>query len=163
MRARLDAAISSARPLVLDGDALSLIGRDVGQLRNRAAPTCLTPHSGEFDRLFGEGKGSKIDHTLAAAAEAGAVIVHKGADTVIATPEGDVRVYAGGSPWLSTAGTGDVLAGLLGARLAGGVAPLEAAEAAVWLHGRAAQLAGPAFTADDLIPYLSRAIAECLR
>jgi len=163
MRARLDAAISSARPLILDGDALSLIGRDVGQLRNRAAPTCLTPHSGEFDRLFGEGKGSKIDRTLAAAAETGTVIVHKGADTVIATPEGDVRVYAGGSPWLSTAGTGDVLAGLLGARLAGGVSPLAAAEAAVWLHGRAAQLAGPAFTADDLIPYLSHAIAECLR
>jgi NAD(P)H-hydrate repair Nnr-like enzyme with NAD(P)H-hydrate dehydratase domain len=64
---------------------------------------------------------------------------------------------------LSTAGTGDVLAGLLGARLAGGVAPLAAAEAAVWLHGRAAQLAGPAFAADDLIPCLPRAIAECLR
>lgn len=163
MSARLDAAIVSARPLVLDGDALSLIGRDVGRVRNRTAPTCLTPHSGEFDRLFGEGKGSKIDRTLAAAADAGAVIVHKGADTVIATPEGDVRVYADGSPWLSTAGTGDVLAGLLGARLAGGVAPLAAAEAAVWLHGRAAQLAEPAFAADDLIPCLPRAIAECLR
>ncbi|WP_066806580.1 NAD(P)H-hydrate dehydratase [Sphingomonas asaccharolytica] len=163
MRGKLDAAIASARPLVLDGDALSLIGRDVGRLSGRAAPTCLTPHSGEFDRMFGEGRGSKIDRTLAAAAEAGAVIVHKGADTVIATPQGDIRVYAGGSPWLSTAGTGDVLAGLLGARLAGGVAPLAAAEAAVWLHGRAGQLAGPAFAADDLIPCLPRAIAECLR
>ena len=161
--ARLDAAIASARPLVLDGDALSLIGHDIARLRKRAAPTCLTPHSGEFDRMFGEGEGSKIDRTLAAAAEAGAVIVHKGADTVIATPQGDVRVYASGSSWLSTAGTGDVLAGLLGARLAGGVAPLAAAEAAVWLHGRAAQLAGPAFAADDLIPCLPRAIAECLR
>lgn len=163
VRERLDAAFASARRLVLDGDALSLIGRDVGRLCSRSAPTCLTPHSGEFDRMFGDGKGSKIDRTLAAAAEAGAVIVHKGADTVIATPEGDVRVYARGSPWLSTAGTGDVLAGLLGARLAGGVAPLVAAEAAVWLHGRAAQLAGPAFAADDLIPCLPRAIAECLR
>ena len=163
VRERLDAAIASTRPLVLDGDALSLIGRDVGRLSGRAAPTCLTPHNGEFDRMFGEGKGSKIDRTLTAAAGAGAVIVHKGADTVIATPQGDVRVYAGGSSWLSTAGTGDVLAGLLGARLAGGVAPLAAAEAAVWLHGRAAQLAGPAFAADDLIPCLPRAIAECLR
>ncbi|HEX7849021.1 MAG TPA: NAD(P)H-hydrate dehydratase [Sphingomonas sp.] len=161
--ARLDAAIASARPLVLDGDALSLIGRGIGQLRGRAAPTCLTPHSGEFDRMFGKGEGSKIDRTVAAAAEAGAVIVHKGADTVIATPEGDVRVYSNGSPWLSTAGTGDVLAGLLGARLAGGAAPLAAAEAAVWLHGRAAQLAGAAFAADDLIPCLPRAIAECLQ
>lgn len=163
MGACLDAAIASARPLVLDGDALSLIGRDVGRLRGRAAPTCLTPHSGEFDSMFGEGQGSKIDRTLAAAAETGAVIVHKGADTVIATPQGDVRVHAGGSPWLSTAGTGDILAGLLGARLAGGVTPLAAAETAVWLHGRAAQLAGPAFAADDLIPCLPRAIAECLR
>jgi hydroxyethylthiazole kinase-like uncharacterized protein yjeF len=163
VRERLGAAIASARPLVLDGDALSLIGRDVGRLSGRAAPTCLTPHSGEFDRMFGDGKGSKIDRTLAAAAEAGAVIVHKGADTVIATPQGDARVYSAGSPWLSTAGTGDVLAGLLGARLAGGVAPLAAAETAVWLHCRAAQLAGPAFAADDLIPCLPRAIAECLR
>ena len=160
---RLDAAIASARSLVLDGDALSLIGRDTGRLCGRVAPTCLTPHSGEFDRMFAKGEGSKIDRTLAAAAETGAVIVHKGADTVIATPQGDVRVYSGGSPWLSTAGTGDVLAGLLGARLAGGVAPLAAAEAAVWLHARAAQLAGPAFAADDLIPCLPRAIAECLR
>ena len=161
--ATLDAAIASTRPLVLDGDALSLIGRDIGRLSGRTAPTCLTPHSGEFDRMFGKGEGSKIDRTLAAAAEIGAVIVHKGADTVIATPQGDVRVYSGGSPWLSTAGTGDVLAGLLGARLAGGAAPRVAAEEAVWLHGRAAQLAGPAFAADDLIPFLPRAIAECLR
>jgi len=161
--ARLDAAIASARPLVLDGDALSLIGRDVGRLSGRTAPTYLTPHSGEFDRMFGKGEGNKIDRTLAAAAEIGAVIVHKGADTVIATPQGDMRVYSCGSPWLSTAGTGDVLAGLLGARLAGGAPPLAAAEAAVWLHGRAAQLAGPAFAADDLIPCLPRAIAECLR
>ncbi len=160
---RLDAAIASTRPLVLDGDALSLIGRDVDRLKGRSAPTCLTPHSGEFDRMFGKGDGSKIDRTLAAAVETGAVIVHKGGDTVIATPQGEVRVYSGGSPWLSTAGTGDVLAGLLGARLAGGAVPLAAAEAAVWLHGRAAQLAGPAFAADDLIPCLPRAIAECLR
>jgi len=160
--AKLDAAIASTRPLVLDGDALSLIGRDVGRLRERSAPTCLTPHSGEFDRMFGKGEGSKIDRTLAAAAATGAVVVHKGGDTVIASPQGDVRVYAHGSSWLSTAGTGDVLAGVLAARLAGGAAALAAAEAAVWLHGRAAQLAGPAFAADDLIPCLPRAIAECL-
>ncbi len=160
---QLEAAIASTRPLVLDGDALGLIGRDAGRLKDRSAPTCLTPHSGEFDRMFGKGEGSKIDRTLAAAAATGAVIVHKGGDTVIATPEGDVRAHSGGSTWLSTAGTGDVLAGLLGARLAGGAAPLAAAEAAVWLHGRAAQLAGPAFAADDLITCLPRAVGECLR
>lgn len=161
-RSKLEAAIASARRLVLDGDALSLLGHDVNRLRQRSAPTCLTPHGGEFDRMFGKGEGSKIDRTLAAAAATGATIVHKGADTVVATPHGDARVYAAGSPWLSTAGTGDVLAGLLGARLAGGAAPLDAAQAAIWLHGRAAQLAGPAFAADDLIGYLPRAIAECL-
>ena len=160
--ATLEAAIASTRPLVLDGDALSLIGRDVGRLRGRVAPTCLTPHSGEFDRMFGKGEGSKIDRTLVASAATGATIVHKGGDTVIGTPQGEARVYSAGSAWLSTAGTGDVLAGLLGARLAGGAAPLAAAEEAVWLHGRAAQLAGPAFAADDLISYLPRAIAECL-
>jgi hydroxyethylthiazole kinase-like uncharacterized protein yjeF len=162
-RVRLDAAIASARPLVLDGDALSLIGRDADRLSERSTPTCLTPHEGEFDRMFGEGKGSKIDRTLTAAASTGAVIVHKGADTVIATPQGDARVHAGGSSWLSTAGTGDVLAGLLGARLAGQAAPFDAAQAAVWLHGRAGQLAGPALAADDLVQYLPRAIAECLQ
>lgn len=161
--ARVEAAIASDRSLVLDGDALGLLKQDAGRLLDRAAPTCLTPHGGEFDRMFGKQDGSKIERTLAAAAKTGAIIVHKGGDTVIATPEGEARVYSAGSSWLSTAGTGDVLAGLLGARLAGGATPLEAAEAAVWLHGRAAQLAGPAFAADDLIGYLPRAIAECLR
>ncbi|HEX7695518.1 MAG TPA: NAD(P)H-hydrate dehydratase [Sphingomonas sp.] len=162
-RAALDAAIRSDRTLVLDGDALGLLDGDCERLAVRSAATCLTPHSGEFDKLFGKGEGSKIDRTVAAAAKSGATIVHKGGDTVIATPSLEVRVYAGGSSWLSTAGTGDVLAGLLGARLAGGSTTSAAAQAAVWLHGRAAQLAGPAFAADDLIDHLSRAIASCLR
>ena len=158
----LKAAMACAHPLVLDGDALSLLGRGVGRwLQGRAAPAWLTPHSGEFDRMF-EIDGSKIDRTLAAAAETGATVIHKGADTVIASPQGQVRVLAGATPWLSTAGTGDILAGILAARVAGGARGIEAAEAAVWLHARAAALAGPAFIADALIGHVPGAISECL-
>ncbi|MES2445162.1 MAG: NAD(P)H-hydrate dehydratase [Pseudomonadota bacterium] len=159
----LKAALASPHPLVLDGDALSLLGKNAARwLQARRGSAWLTPHSGEFDRMFGEGPGSKIDRTLAAAAETGATIVHKGGDTVIAAPQGEVRVLADGSPWLSTAGTGDILAGLLAARAATGQKGLAAAEAAAWLHARAARLAGPAFIADALIGHIPEAIAECL-
>lgn len=158
----LKAALAAPHPLILDGDALTLLGRSVGRwLQGRAAPTWLTPHTGEFDRMF-ESEGSKIDRTLAAAAESGATVVHKGADTVIASPRGRARVLAGASPWLSTAGTGDVLAGLLAAQVATGLKDLAAAEAAAWLHARAARLVGPAFIADSLVGRIPQAIAECL-
>ena len=161
--AYLRAALAAEKPLVLDGDALSMMGTNAPSwLQTRKAPTWLTPHSGEFDRMFGF-DGSKIDRTLAAARATGATIVHKGADTVIASPKGAVRVLAGASPWLSTAGTGDVLAGLLAAQVAQGAKSVQAAEAATWLHGRAAQLAGPAFHADALIEPISQAVDECLR
>ncbi|MHA6721259.1 NAD(P)H-hydrate dehydratase [Sphingomonas sp. RS6] len=158
----LRAAFEADKPLVLDGDALTMLGRGAADwLARREAPSWITPHSGEFDRMFG-GEGGKIDRTIEAAASAGATVVHKGADTVIAGAGGDVRVLAGASPWLSTAGTGDVLAGLLGAQVAQGGTGVAPAEAAAWLHGRAAQLAGPAFFADQLIAQLPEAIAECL-
>ncbi|WP_431470514.1 NAD(P)H-hydrate dehydratase [Sphingosinithalassobacter sp. LHW66-3] len=160
-RTLLAEALRSPHPLVLDGDALTLVGSDgLDAVRERAARLWLTPHTGEFDRLFGSGEGSKIERTLAAARDTGATILHKGGDTVVATPQGQVRVLAGASSWLSTAGTGDVLAGLLAAWLPHGHDA--AAEAAVWLHGRAAQRAGPAFHADTLIPHIPEAIAECL-
>ncbi|MBS0283552.1 MAG: bifunctional ADP-dependent NAD(P)H-hydrate dehydratase/NAD(P)H-hydrate epimerase, partial [Proteobacteria bacterium] len=92
----------------------------------------------------------------------GATIVFKGADTVIAAPDGSVRVAAGASTWLSTAGTGDVLAGLVAARLAVTRDPLTAASEAVWLHSEAARRAGPAFVADNLVRHLPEAIAACL-
>jgi hydroxyethylthiazole kinase-like uncharacterized protein yjeF len=158
----LRAAFAADKPLILDGDALTLIGTGaVRWLETRAAPTWITPHSGEFDRMFG-GEGSKIDRTLAAAAEARATIVHKGADTVIASPKGEVRVVAGASPWLSTAGTGDVLAGLLAAQLVQGGKGILPVETAAWLHARAARLAGPALIADALIMHIPEAISECL-
>ncbi len=148
-------ALASGRRLVIDGDALSLIGRDIGRLSGVDA--ILTPHSGEFDRMFGAGEGSKIDRTRAAAAASGCTIVHKGAETVIAHPDGRVTVAADAPAWLASAGTGDVLAGLVAARLAAGDA--HPAEAAVWLHGRAARFAGPGMIADDLIGALKDACA----
>lgn len=160
---RLDAALAARRPLVIDADALRLLGKvGLKRLSRMETPAILTPHGGEFAALFGNGEGSKIDRTVAAARVAGAVIVHKGADTVIASPDGGVTVAPPASPWLSTAGTGDVLAGVIAAMRARGLGPAEAAAAGVWLQAEAARRAGPAFIADDLASQLPGAIAACL-
>ncbi|WP_414900380.1 NAD(P)H-hydrate dehydratase [Sphingomonas flavalba] len=158
--APLAAALRAAAPLVVDGDALRQVTPEA--LADRTAPTVLTPHDGEFAALFGALPGSKIDRARAAAARADAVVIAKGADTVIAAPDGRVRVADGASPWLSTAGTGDVLAGIVAAQLARGLAPLAAAETAVWLHGEAARRAGPAFVADALVARLPAALGAAL-
>ena len=149
-RDKLDRVLATEHPLVIDGDALHLLKDRLDRLRSRKAPAILTPHAGEFAALFGEGAGSKIDRARGAAAEAGAVVVFKGADTVIAAPGGRARVAGEASAWLSTAGTGDVLAGAIAAMLAAKLDPLEAAAAGVWLHGEAARRLGAAFIADDL-------------
>lgn len=146
-RERLEAALASGKPLVIDGDALHLLGP---ARMGRLGAAVLTPHEGEFRAAFGDLPGSKLDRTRAAAARAGAVVVLKGADTVIAAPDGRAAIAPAASPWLSTAGTGDVLAGAIGAMLARGLDPFAAAQAGVWLHGAAAARAGVAFTADAL-------------
>ncbi|WCP11702.1 Bifunctional NAD(P)H-hydrate repair enzyme Nnr [Sphingobium sp. AntQ-1] len=159
-RARLAAAMDAGHALVLDADALTLLGEEGA--RAIPAGAILTPHEGEFQRLFGDLPGSKIDRALAAARRSGAVMVYKGADSVIAAPDGRAAVASGASPWLSTAGTGDVLAGLCAGRLAVTGDPFRAACEAVWLHGEAARRAGPAFVADDLLGVLPAAIAARL-
>jgi hydroxyethylthiazole kinase-like uncharacterized protein yjeF len=146
--ALLDAALASGHPLVLDAGALSLLGG------RRAEGAILTPHEGEFRKLFGERTGSKVERARAAAAESGAVIVYKGADTVVAAPDGRAAIRGCESSWLASAGTGDVLAGIVAAMRARGLAPFEAACAGVWLHGRAAERAGPGLIADDLVEHL---------
>lgn len=156
-RAKLDAALASPHPLVIDGDALQLL--DLDRLAAREGVAMLTPHGGEFAHLFGALAGSKIDAALAAARRARAVVAFKGADTVIAAPEGQVRVHPHGSAWLSTAGTGDVLAGTCGALLAAKLSPLDAAAGAVWLHAEAARRCGASFIADDLARALTPARA----
>ena len=156
-RDRLAATVTAGHRLVLDADVLTMLGVD-------AIPqgAILTPHEGEFRRLFGDLPGSKIDRARSAAAQSGAVVIYKGADSVIAAPDGRVAVAAGASNWLSTAGTGDVLAGLVAGRLAVTGDPFRAASEAVWLHGDAARRAGAAFVADDLPDALPAAIAARL-
>jgi len=158
-RGRLEAALRAGPPVVADGDALWLLAEE--GVQGLPAPAILTPHEGEFTRLFDLGEDNKIDRTRAAARMAGSVVVHKGPDTVIAAPDGRCAVAPPASPWLSTAGTGDVLAGLCAARLAVTGDPFRAACEAVWLHGAAARRAGPAFVADDLIPVLPAVLGAC--
>ena len=160
-QALLDVALASRHDLVVDGDALSLLGHGVGgRIAADRRQVCLTPHAGEFALMF-EGDGSKIERTLTAASQSGACVVHKGPDTVIATPDGTVIVAAGSTPWLATAGSGDVLAGLVAARMASGDDRSVAASNAVWLHARAAASAGAAFAADDLVLHVPAALARC--
>ncbi|WP_210729756.1 NAD(P)H-hydrate dehydratase [Sphingobium sp. PAMC28499] len=157
---RLEAVLACGRPLVLDADALTLLaGRAPTHV---PAGSILTPHEGEFIRLFGDLPGSKIDRALAGARMARSVVVYKGADSVIAAPDGRVAVARSASTWLSTAGTGDVLAGLAAGRLAVTGDPFRAACEAVWLHGEVARRAGPAFVADDLLAALPAAIGSRL-
>lgn len=162
-RSALTAVLACGHPLVLDGDALTLIGNsgDV-DFRNQLRPVILTPHEGEFCALFPTLAGSKIERAAAASALCGATIILKGSLTVIASPNGQVAQSAIASPWLASAGTGDVLAGLVAGSLSTGMDAFDAASAAVWLHGEAARLAGPALIADDLLTHLPHAIRGCL-
>lgn len=151
----LTLALTSHAPKVLDADAITHLG-EPGRLKGQDA--ILTPHEGEFVRLFGELPGSKAERALEAARRSGAVVVYKGADTLVAAPDGRLGFAPPAPAWLATAGTGDVLAGLIAAMRARGLGAFEAASAAVWLHGRAAEAAGPGMIADDLIMAIPSAL-----
>lgn len=158
--ALLGAALASDRAAVFDADAFSLRAGTPEAFR-RAAATVLTPHEGEFTRLFGTLPGSRIDQARKAATDSGAVVVSKGADTVIAAPDGRAVVNGHAAPWLATAGSGDVLAGIIAALLAQGLDAFDAACAGVWLHGDAGRRCGPGCIAEDLpeaLPAVLRAL-----
>ena len=152
----LKRALGSGRSLVIDGDALSLLGGHAGELRGLEA--ILTPHEGEFRRLFPDLQGSKADRAGEAARRADSVIVYKGADTLVAAPDGRLAFAPPAPAWLATAGTGDVLAGMVAAMVARGMSPYDAACAAVWIHGRAAEIAGRHMIADDLAAAIPAAL-----
>lgn len=153
-RANVEALARAGRRLVLDADALTVFAGQSDQLRALlSAPAILTPHTGEFERLFPgllATSPNKIDAVRNAAAAVDAVILLKGADTVIAAPDGRAVVNTHATPFLATAGAGDVLAGIIGSLLAQGLTPFDAASAAAWLHGDAGLRAGPGLTAEDL-------------
>jgi hydroxyethylthiazole kinase-like uncharacterized protein yjeF len=160
--ARLREALACEAPAVIDADALTLLARIGSDRLHTATETpILTPHAGEFARLFPGRSGSKVELARAAAAETGAVIVYKGPDTVVAAPDGRAAIAPPAPAWLASAGTGDVLSGIVAAMRARGLDAFEAACAGVWLHGRAAERAGPGLIADDLLAPLPHLVAEC--
>lgn len=150
-------------PAVVDGDALTALGTDAAEvLAGRSAGTVLTPHDGEHERLTGARPGpDRIAAARALAIRTGSVVLLKGPTTVVAGPDGRVRIVTAGDARLATAGTGDVLSGTIGALLARGLDALEAAAAGAWLHARAGAL-GPAdgLVAGDLVELLPLALGE---
>jgi hydroxyethylthiazole kinase-like uncharacterized protein yjeF len=150
------------RALVLDADGITSFREERNRLfdlyRTGETHLVLTPHEGEFARLFpelaAEEGQSKVEKAVGAARLSNAIIVYKGADTVIAAPDGRAHINDNAPPWLATAGSGDVLAGIIGALLANGMPAFEAAAAAVYLHGEAAIRAGAGMTAETLVAHL---------
>jgi hydroxyethylthiazole kinase-like uncharacterized protein yjeF len=159
--------LTSGAAAVVDADALTSFAGDPGLFFDMLSPSAvLTPHAGEFDHLFPgllKQSSTRIEAVRAAAATAGCIVLLKGPDTAITTPEGKVCVSTNAPPYLATAGAGDVLAGFIAGLLAQGMDPFKAAAAAAWLHGEAANLFGPGLISEDLpeqLPVLLRRLYD---
>lgn len=188
-RALVDVCCHASCAVVLDADALTSFAADNNDgnasgafgftaskttaranpadlfalIHRHASPVVMTPHAGEFARLFPGLAGSKLDQARAAAKLSGAIVVLKGADTIIADPNGRAAINANAPPWLATAGSGDVLAGLIAGLLAQRMTAFDAACAAVWLHGEVADQFGPGMIAEDLPETLHQVLGTLLR
>ena len=164
MVAKVKAALATGRACVLDADALtSFEGRGGDLFGHLSAKVVLTPHDGEFRRLFGDVPGSRLERARYGAEKSGAVVLLKGPDTVVAHPDGRATITTDAPPFLATAGSGDVLAGMIAGLLAQGMEAFEAANAAAWLHGRAAVKIGPGLIAEDLTEALPAILATLRR
>jgi hydroxyethylthiazole kinase-like uncharacterized protein yjeF len=148
------AVLASGAAAVLDADALTSFAEDASLLFRQLHDRCvLTPHQGEFERIFPgllATAQTKVDAVREAAKKAGCVVLLKGADTVVAAPSGGAAINSNAPPYLATAGAGDVLTGMITGLLAQGMNACEAANAAVWLHGEAARAFGPGLIAEDI-------------